>query len=82
MAGSYGHIRGEDGKFTMDGIENIGDAHEALEECFHMIEFLSGGKAERRVLALHYFMRTCYEHHAKECHFCKDLVEQKAKATS
>ena len=27
----------------MDGIENLGDAHEALEECFIVIYWLAGG---------------------------------------
>lgn len=41
MAGSLYHIVGEDGKFKMDSIENMGDAHEALEECFNIIYELS-----------------------------------------
>jgi hypothetical protein len=43
MAGSLSHICGEDG-FTMDLIENLEDAHEALEECYNIIARL----AERR----------------------------------
>jgi hypothetical protein len=45
MAGSLSHIVNEDGTFTMDLIENLGDAHEALEECFAIIKRLSGGTA-------------------------------------
>jgi hypothetical protein len=37
MAGSLNHIVGEDGRFTMSSIENLGDAHEALDECFQII---------------------------------------------
>lgn len=40
MSGSLNHIVDEDGSFTMDTIENMGDAHEALEECFDLIAFL------------------------------------------
>jgi hypothetical protein len=44
MAGSLNHIVGEDGRFRMESIENLGDAHEALEECFKIILELTGGK--------------------------------------
>ncbi len=47
MAGSLNHIVDDDGSFTMDLIENLGDAHEALEECFYIIYLLSGGDHER-----------------------------------
>jgi hypothetical protein len=43
MAGSFSHIIADDGRFTMDLIENLGDAYEALEECFTIIYELSGG---------------------------------------
>lgn len=43
MAGSLNHIIDDRGRFTMDTIENLGDAHEALEECFAIILELSGG---------------------------------------
>lgn len=44
MAGSYGHITDDAGRFIgTDGIDNLGDAYEALEECYGMIQFLSGG---------------------------------------
>ncbi len=36
MAGSFAHIDDE-GVFTMDCIENMGDAWEALEECHSMV---------------------------------------------
>ena len=42
MAGSLNHIVGSDGRFRMDLSENMGDADEALEECFQLIGYLSG----------------------------------------
>lgn len=47
MAGSLNHIIGEDGLFTMDLIDNLGDAHEALEECYELIIELSGGDMKK-----------------------------------
>ena len=44
MAGSLNHIVGDDGHFTMSTIENMGDAHEALHECFEIIRAMSGGR--------------------------------------
>lgn len=43
MAGSLNHIIDEDGSFKMTSIDNLGDASEALEECFHIIYELAGG---------------------------------------
>ena len=43
MAGSLSHVVGEDGRFRMGLIENLGDAHEALHECFEIIRVLTGG---------------------------------------
>lgn len=43
MAGSLNHIIDTDGRFTMDRIENLGDAHEALKECFNIIAHLTHG---------------------------------------
>ena len=40
MAGSLSHIVDKNGAFTMDCIENLGDAHDALEECFDVIAVL------------------------------------------
>lgn len=57
MAGSLNHIISSHGKFTMRHIENLGDAHEALEECFYLIKALTGGKMEevnQYCEALHY----------------------------
>lgn len=47
MAGSLNHIIGNDGTFMMAFIENLGDAHEALEECFHIIRVLADGDMNR-----------------------------------
>lgn len=47
MAGSLSHIIGPDGRFRMDLIENLGDAWEALEECFILIYVLSGGESNK-----------------------------------
>jgi len=46
MAGSLNHIVGNDGHFTMDTIENMGDAHEALHECFEIIRSMSAGDCD------------------------------------
>ncbi len=41
MAGSYQHCLGDEGTFTFDLIENLGDAHEACEMMVYMIDILS-----------------------------------------
>jgi len=45
MAGSWGHITTDDGNFRSDtfwdGIENLGDAWEASQMCFGMVQFLA-----------------------------------------
>ena len=43
MAGSFEMLIAQGGSFQMDLIENMGDAHEALEDCFNLIAELSGG---------------------------------------
>lgn len=44
MAGSFHHLIDKDLKFRgLDLIDNLGDAHEALEECYDMIMHLTGG---------------------------------------
>lgn len=43
MAGSYNHLVNDDGHFTFDLIENMGDAREALAQCFFLIHYLVGG---------------------------------------
>lgn len=47
MAGSYGHCCNENNLFRFSLIDNMGDAHEACEEMFHMIRFLSAGSEAR-----------------------------------
>jgi hypothetical protein len=41
MAGSYRHCCNEDGSFGFDLIENLGDAHEACDMMFWMINYLA-----------------------------------------
>ena len=53
MAGSYDHLRNDDtGAFRFDLIENLGDAHEACEECFYIIDWLTGGDQSKVKAAL------------------------------
>ena len=62
MAGSYRHIVEDDGSFRgMDLIENLGDAHEALKECYEMIQYLTGGNKEKIYTAWleGYFKKCC-----------------------
>ena len=48
MAGSYRHITDADGAFIgVALIDNLGDAHEALEECHDMIQQLTGGDKKK-----------------------------------
>ena len=48
MAGSLNHIVNPNtGQFETESIENLGDAWEALDECFHIIMALTGGKRDR-----------------------------------
>lgn len=43
MAGSYKHIVDKDNNFKgVELLDNMGDACEALEECWHIIDILSG----------------------------------------
>lgn len=44
MAGSYKHIVNKSNQFIgIDLIDHLGDAHEALEECYELIKIMSGG---------------------------------------
>lgn len=53
MAGSYSHITGKNNVFIgVDLIDNLGDAHEALEECYEIIQILSGGSKEKILKAI------------------------------
>jgi DNA-binding FadR family transcriptional regulator len=47
MAGSLGHLVTDDGGFSFALIENLGDAHEACEECYDIIAVLVDGDLER-----------------------------------
>lgn len=48
MAGSYDHIVDKEGRFIGTRlIDNLGDAYEALEECYGMIQWLANGHALR-----------------------------------
>lgn len=62
MAGSYRHVTDRDGKFIGVGLlDNLGDAHEALEECCLMIEHLACGDKAAIFEAWRdgYFARRC-----------------------
>ena len=48
MAGSYRHVTDENNRFLgVDLLDNLGDAYEALEECYMMIKYLSGGDTRK-----------------------------------
>ncbi len=62
MAGSYKHIVDSDNSFIgVDLIEDLGDAHEALEECYEMILYLTGGDKHKILEAYRegYFKKHC-----------------------
>lgn len=44
MAGSYRHVVADDGSFRgTELLDGLGDAYEALEEFYNMIQYLTGG---------------------------------------
>ena len=52
MAGSYRHIVDSDGNLVpneefIEHIENLGDAYEAIEECWYLINILSSGDKKK-----------------------------------
>lgn len=48
MAGSYRHITDSRGEFIgTDLLDHLGDAYEALEECWEMIQCLTGGDRKK-----------------------------------
>ena len=48
MAGSYRHITNKNNRFIGTSLlDNLGDAHEALEECYMMILHLTGGDKKK-----------------------------------
>jgi len=69
MAGSYSHIVRGDGSFRgVDLIDDLGDAYEALEECYDMIQWLTKGN-KRRIYEAHvlgHIARVCPSN-VKEC---------------
>jgi hypothetical protein len=70
MAGSYNHCTTDDGSFTFDLIDNLGDAHEACEEMHAMIRYLAGGDPLKIETAHHAYLAQAYPHHVRECEFC------------
>lgn len=62
MAGSYRHITKPDGSFRgTELIDHLGDAYEALEECYLMIQHLTGGDKTKIFEAWRegYFKKCC-----------------------
>lgn len=53
MAGSYQHIMGAEGGWSL--IEHMGDAHEAVEEMLWVIERAIGRDAAQRLLDTEYY---------------------------
>lgn len=52
MAGSYRHVTDKGGAFTgIDRLDNLGDAYEALDEMYWMIQILAGGVNDRIIYA-------------------------------
>ena len=48
MTGSYGHCINHIGAFIgVKHLDNLGDAYEALEEMYWMLQYFSGGNKER-----------------------------------
>jgi hypothetical protein len=48
MAGSFRHVVDRDGTFRgTDLLDHLGDAHEALEEMYDMILYLTGGDKQK-----------------------------------
>lgn len=67
MAGSYHHVTDENGKLRsnedfINYIENLGDAYEAIEEMYYMIQYLSNGDADSINDSLEWFYETQPQH--------------------
>ena len=67
MAGSYRHVTNKNGKLRsnvefLNYIENLGDAYEAIEEMYYMIQYLSNGDADSINEALEWFYATNPQH--------------------
>lgn len=52
MAGSLNHIVSDAGAFTVGNIDNLGDACEALEECFRVIATMMAGMSDADLAAV------------------------------
>lgn len=55
MAGSYRHVMGRGGRWSL--VENMGDAYETVEEMAWLIERAIGSKEATRLLAEFYRMK-------------------------
>lgn len=78
MAGSYSHIVDHNNKFRgTELIGDLGDAYEALEECWHMIDILSGGDKELIFqVHLEYLRRVGGDvEYAKTKDYWKEIIE-------
>lgn len=53
MAGSYEHLVGSDGGWSL--IENMGDAHECVEELLWLVEYAIGRADAKRALSEIYY---------------------------
>ena len=58
MAGSYRHCRNRK-RFWFDLIENMGDAHEACQQMFWMIRYLSDGDEKKIKAAEAAYYKLC-----------------------
>ena len=54
MAGSYKHLTDDNGAFRFDLIENMGDAHEACQEMWTVINLMEEGLSLKVALD-HYY---------------------------
>lgn len=66
MAGSYGHLR----RGGWELIENMGDAHECVEELWWLVERAIGQKEARRLLDAEYYPM-CRAETPQDKHFKK-----------
>lgn len=63
MAGSYNHVTDRKGNLLSNEdfiqyIENLGDAYEAIEEMYYIIQYLSKGNSDLVKEALEWFYKT------------------------
>lgn len=67
MAGSYKHVIDDNGKLRsnedfINYIENLGDAYEAIEEMYYIIQYLSGNDTDSINEALEWFYEKQPQH--------------------